>query len=169
MGKSGGRLVLSLHKDARNFVYSRHYPLPTHSRLVSSANVLRARVNALSFDSLRLLAGSLPSEKGRKSRAVMPALTCTHAACVYRRDSRVYTVGGGSRERESRERICRSEWIRGYGSSNKVITRTQTAGTIVSRDERSSTSRNMFAGKCRTTNRYTCMRVYAIGRTARSR
>jgi hypothetical protein len=88
-----------------------------------------ARVNALSFDSPRLLAGSLPPEKGRKSRAVMFAHMCTHVCTL----TWFTQAGGGSeereekrkRERESGERICRSDWIRGYGSSNKVITRTR--------------------------------------------
>ncbi|KYQ57952.1 hypothetical protein ALC60_03001, partial [Trachymyrmex zeteki] len=92
------------------------------------------QVNALSFDSPRLLPEPPCLEKGRKSRALCSR---THVLRAY-----VDVIHGGTkRERGEREtgdkgseRICRSEWIRGYGSTNKVITRTQTAGTMVSRE-----------------------------------
>ncbi|KYM78509.1 hypothetical protein ALC53_11164 [Atta colombica] len=98
------------------------------------------QVNALSFDSPRLLPEPPRLEKGRKSRALCLRIHVLRAYIDVIHGAQRETEKDREREREREtgdkgsERICRSEWIRGYGSTNKVITRTQTAGTMVSRE-----------------------------------
>lgn len=73
------------------------------------------------------------------------ARTCCMHVCVFPTcDSRVCLTRPEVEAKNERDRE-EDLPIRSYGSSNKVITCMQTAGTIVSGDECSSTSRNMFA------------------------
>lgn len=141
--KEWGRQV---HRDNESLIIiGAHCPLPTHSS--------RPRIREwMPYRLIRLVC--CPNRRvWRKAGNRVRLCPCTRG--IRRHDSQRYKGAQRQRWRQKEkkrgekgsEQICRSEWIRGYGSSNKVIFHSQTAGTMVSRGERSSTSRNTLARK----------------------
>lgn len=146
-GKERGRLV---HRDKESLVYNKRLSTAhTFSPSLSFSFRQTALVCYTARASECLIVWFASFVAGTTASRERQEIACGYA----RAHTTWFTGDTRIREREEtqkekgRGRICRSERIRGYGSSNKVITRKQTAGTMLSRGERSSTSRNIFAGK----------------------